>query len=1264
MDDRKLSEPMPYTFSANTGCWRVKLAHRHADFPRHVEPDVLPWATETDLIYKDMNVLYSRSLLTGALNWMFGPGGSCYDWDRYGSHHHRTAYYPFQSILVQDGVVFTHMFVYGPSLVAVDQNTGRLLWAKGPMAAQAEDEWLDRYQASPAAGRGMIIVPVVHDDIRGRTHISSSADLAAFEPQTGRLLWRTTLARISPLKITQSRYPRKIRILSTTPVVRDGVVYHVTNAGVVGAVDAQTGSIRWLTRYPQRREVLDNFTSLSGVWRNNPPLIRGKRLYVTPVDSHLLLCIDTETGKILWDAGRGSDSGFGNKDGRRSQFPEAWYMCGFTSNGLLCLGGNDLSFLNPETGKLVIGGTGKGLLPGITGEGEDFWWPRGHVHTLPTLTRDGKVCFSMQEWFGEPGPVQGPFNSEYVFDVVSQKLVQQRRWYDPAIFISRFGYANDRPVMKRPVNEEPESFETAMRMSFKRWDVPFEVDIAYDHIVVRYDKAKLSSVLEKEKTLDSMFARAEQARHAGNLKQAIEMYEACKMLLPTEEEDRRRNINLRLYPLYTEMARWGHQSCNYTLLEEACRKMADTATSPEQEIKALLAYAELYEKTGNWRKAGLVLRNASRHFWTEPISVSELEYGDREYLMKLALQGIEKLFGEIPELYRMDAEQILAGEKAALGDYWLSIANVDANLVVETRAMVAKRIRELSQKLPEDAKKVYEKEAEEEMKTYETWDEGIRLLWSWSGSSAGLRLLKELEKKIGSETKAFDKQRRIWILADVGRECGYGENCVSGWRKGLAKEELPSDMEIGDGFVEVEEGNDDPEMVRLALRQEGEVKNTAHLLFVGERKKRAYGNRFSVSCWNMKEKKKEWVSQDILLGGKTMGEEGYEVGFEKIIIVGDKAIVHGRYDVIALDWRGTNKDSSGKLQKLWHFKVPMGFEIQATGVYGDVIVLCGRGSTLGLWVQSGEILWQESEAGEYYAGPFFSDDEVITVRKSPSEVSFRRVSTGRLLCRLRLPGLTTNRSHPVYAGEGGSQNPAAAEAAEAYPVGFGSGVVVVTDGRNYHVVDIKKKNIRWTQPATKLDFSRDPSYRFWVHGERLFVLKPYYSVLENCVFDLKTGDMLWRRREGGKKVEEKLKGREDASTAAEGTKATGLVLSSMVFVGGKVYGIKYEMGGGSVILVGMDPDTGNELMRVEQKGYSDPEAYVEQSWSKNCVVVRIQDGNKFELWHVDVGSGKMIHRLQLEGYGRLGEYGDVSAIWQGPYLGLWAYEKRKYLTPK
>jgi hypothetical protein len=92
----------------------------------------------------------------------------------------------------------------------------------------------------------------------------------------------------------------------------------------------------------------------------------------------------------------------------------------------------------------------------------------------------------------------------------------------------------------------------------------------------------------------------------------------------------------------------------------------------------------------------------------------------------------------------------------------------------------------------------------------------------------------------------------------------------------------------------------------------------------------------------------------------------------------------------------------------------------------------------------------------------------------------------------------------------------------------------------------------------------------------------------------------------------------------------------------------------------MDPVTGNELMRVEEKGYTDAEAYVERSWSKDCVVVRIQDGNKFEVWQVDVAAKKRVQRLRMEGYGRLGEYGDVSAVWQGPNLAMWTYEKRKF----
>jgi hypothetical protein len=102
------------------------------------------------------------------------------------------------------------------------------------------------------------------------------------------------------------------------------------------------------------------------------------------------------------------------------------------------------------------------------------------------------------------------------------------------------------------------------------------------------------------------------------------------------------------------------------------------------------------------------------------------------------------------------------------------------------------------------------------------------------------------------------------------------------------------------------------------------------------------------------------------------------------------------------------------------------------------------------------------------------------------------------------------------------------------------------------------------------------------------------------------------------------------------------------------------VGSTAVTVVGMDPKTGNPVMEVKVSGYDAPEAYMEPSWSKDCVAVRVQDGNKFEVWQVDVKQKKLVRQLKLEGYGRLGEYGDVSAVWQGPHLGLWTLKKRAY----
>jgi hypothetical protein len=466
-------------------------------------------------------------------------------------------------------------------------------------------------------------------------------------------------------------------------------------------------------------------------------------------------------------------------------------------------------------------------------------------------------------------------------------------------------------------------------------------------------------------------------------------------------------------------------------------------------------------------------------------------------------------------------------------------------------------------------------------------------------------------------------------------------------------------------------------MVRLALPQRGApTEETAGLLFVGGRKKRAFGNRYNLLCWDMKADKKLWETPGILLhkkeGSEASSSHAYEVGFEEVFIWNDLAIVHGQYDVIAVNRLPGQElyeqegSRHGKKKTRWHFRVPLGFVIRKVDMCGEVIVLCGRGSTMALSAVNGQIVWDAREAGEFYAGPFFHEDIAFTVRKSPSEVSFRRTGSGRLLRRLSLPGLTTNRQHPLFAGEGSEGNVAAAEAAEAHPVASADGLLVVNDGLTYYLVDVEKQEIRWSRGATKLDTSRDAAYRMWIDDGRIFVLKPYYAVLENAVLDAATGDMIWRRREGGKKQDATVKKfeKERGSEEDPGAKAaTGLVLGSMEFVDGIAYGVKYEMGATTVTLVGMDPKSGNEVMKIREKGYEEPEAYVEPSWSKGCVNVRIQDGNKFEVWQVDVKAKKLVQKTRLEGYGRLGEYGDASAVWQGPYQVVWAFATRKITKP-
>src|SRR5581483_3723861 len=132
----------------------------------------LPWIAGNSICYLHHNVLYCRSLLSGKLNWSFGPGGSL-DWfDRVISNyangiHSCPVYHPESDLLIHDGLVFASIVKDGPSLVAVDQITGQLRWARGAIAATTDSERNTRYLTAPAPGPNVVYAPYVLEEITG-----------------------------------------------------------------------------------------------------------------------------------------------------------------------------------------------------------------------------------------------------------------------------------------------------------------------------------------------------------------------------------------------------------------------------------------------------------------------------------------------------------------------------------------------------------------------------------------------------------------------------------------------------------------------------------------------------------------------------------------------------------------------------------------------------------------------------------------------------------------------------------------------------------------------------------------------------------------------------------------------------------------------------------------------------------------------------------------------------------------------------------------
>ena len=155
-------------------------------------------------------------------------------------------------------------------LIAFDVNTGQQDWSYRGIVEPARV----MRASSPAVTGDTVIAPF------------SSGEVTAVRASTGQALWQQTLSRTSRTSALS-----EIRDIAGRPVVSRGVIYAISHAGVLSAMEMRTGEPVW--RGPNNTPIV---IPIAGV---NAPLPTGDVVYVVSKTGELTV-INRTSGQIYW----------------------------------------------------------------------------------------------------------------------------------------------------------------------------------------------------------------------------------------------------------------------------------------------------------------------------------------------------------------------------------------------------------------------------------------------------------------------------------------------------------------------------------------------------------------------------------------------------------------------------------------------------------------------------------------------------------------------------------------------------------------------------------------------------------------------------------------------------------------------------------------------------------------------------------------------------------------------------------------------------
>lgn len=283
----------------------------------------------------------------------------------------------------------------GPSyIVAVKNNReveGKLLWRHSssdlvlPNKQRAGGTMRVAFEGSPVVDAQGVYVAVTE------ASTMTSFYVACLDPENGAPKWIRYLGEATSQFDNMVGMPATASIGSRLLSLDGSTLYYQTNLGAVGALDTETGGVRWVAAYPH---VESRFPG-QGIGRGlNPAIVHDGMVIIAPDDSPSLYAFDASTGTLLW---------------KSDPLEKVEHLLG-VAKGRLFATGNWVWTIDVKTGKVIrywpeagagYEGHGRGILAG-----DCVYWPtKNEIHVLDqaTGTRSDRGPIPLRSAFGIGG---------------------------------------------------------------------------------------------------------------------------------------------------------------------------------------------------------------------------------------------------------------------------------------------------------------------------------------------------------------------------------------------------------------------------------------------------------------------------------------------------------------------------------------------------------------------------------------------------------------------------------------------------------------------------------------------------------------------------------------------------------------------------------------------------------------------------------------------------------------------------------------------